>query len=101
MIFLCAHCNLSPSRQRIEQLNKPRRFEWNTTIQRPPKLIGNRPRQSFSPDLQDYDVGFKSGGNWRNYTRTLPAGTYNIYLRTAHGIGASGDSASLSLVTGG
>jgi len=61
----------------------------------------DRPRLAFSPGLQDYDVGFNSGGNWGNYTRTFPAGTYNIYLRAADGIGASGDSASLSLVTGG
>jgi autotransporter-associated beta strand protein len=61
----------------------------------------DRPRMAFSPGLQDYDVGFNSSGNWGNYTRTYPAGTYNIYLRAADGIGASGDSASLSLVTGG
>jgi hypothetical protein len=61
----------------------------------------DRPRLVYSPGLQDYDVGFNSGGNWGNYTRTFPSGTYNIYLRGSDGIGASGDSASLSLVTGG
>jgi hypothetical protein len=61
----------------------------------------DRPRLAFNPGLQDYDVGFNSSGNWGNYTRTFPAGTYNIYLRAADAIGASGDSASMSLVTGG
>jgi hypothetical protein len=61
----------------------------------------DRPRLAFSPGLQDYDVGFNSSGNWGNYTRTFPAGTYNIYLRAADAITASGDSASLSVVTGG
>ncbi|HEV2692577.1 MAG TPA: glycosyl hydrolase family 28-related protein [Verrucomicrobiae bacterium] len=61
----------------------------------------DRPRQASNPGVQDYDVGFNSTGNWGNYTRTFPAGTYNIYLRAADGIGASGDSASLSAVTGG
>ena len=61
----------------------------------------DRPRQAANPGLQDYDVGFNSGGNWGNYTRTFPAGTYNVYLRGADGIGAAGDSASLSVVTNG
>ncbi len=59
------------------------------------------PRLAFSPGLVDYDVGFNSGGNWGNYTRTFPAGAFYLYLRGADGIAAAGDSASLSLVTGG
>ena len=31
----------------------------------------------------DYDIGFASVGNWGNYTRTFPAGSYNICARTA------------------
>ncbi len=61
----------------------------------------DRPRQSSNPGVQDYDVGFNSGGNWGNYTRTFPAGNFNIYLRGANGAGASADSASLSVVTSG
>ncbi len=61
----------------------------------------DEPRLAFSPGLQDYDVGFNSGGNWGNYTRTYPAGTYNVYMRAADGGGATGDSASLAVVTGG
>ncbi len=51
---------------------------------------------------QDYDVGFNDGGNWGNYTRNYPAGTYNIYVRAANGGGnGSADSGSISLVTSG
>jgi len=52
--------------------------------------------------FQDYDVGFNDGGNWGNYTRNYPAGTYNIYVRGANGTGnTSADSGSISLVTSG
>ena len=51
--------------------------------------------------LQDYDIGNAYGGNWANYTRTFPAGIYNIYVRVASGnSGATANAASLSLVTG-
>ena len=33
----------------------------------------------------DYDVGWNSGGDWGNYTRNYPAGTWNVYLRGANG----------------
>jgi len=46
----------------------------------------------------DYDVGFTAGGQWGNYTRTYPAGTYNIYVRAAAGGGSSTDSGSISVV---
>jgi hypothetical protein len=61
----------------------------------------DRPREATDPGLQDYDVGFNSTGNWGNYTRTFPPGTYNIYLRGSDGGGSSADSASLSVVTNG
>lgn len=51
---------------------------------------------------QDYDVGFNDGGNWGNYTRHYPAGTYNIWIRASNGTGnTSADSGSISLVTSG
>jgi hypothetical protein len=65
------------------------------------EICSDRPRQVTDPGLQDYDVGFNSSGNWGNYTRTFPAGTYNIYLRGSDGGGASSDSASLSAVANG
>lgn len=49
----------------------------------------------------DYDVGFTAGGQWANYTRTFPAGTYNIYVRVADGGGATANAGSFSVVTGG
>ncbi|MGZ8938414.1 MAG: hypothetical protein ACXW32_04300 [Limisphaerales bacterium] len=33
--------------------------------------------------IYDYDVGDVAAGEWLNYTRTFPAGTYEIYLREA------------------
>lgn len=65
------------------------------------EVAADRARQTFSPGLQDYDVGFNSGGNWGDYSRTYPAGSFNFYMRGADGIGAAGESASLSVVTGG
>ncbi|MDB6016476.1 MAG: hypothetical protein JWR19_965 [Pedosphaera sp.] len=51
---------------------------------------------------QDYDVGFNDNGNWGNYTRNYPAGTYNIYVRASDGNGnGSADSGNISLVTSG
>jgi hypothetical protein len=48
----------------------------------------------------DYDCGNASVGNWADYTRIQPAGTYNVYMRAA-AEGGNADSATLSLVTGG
>jgi hypothetical protein len=59
------------------------------------------PRLAYSGGLQDYDVGFANVGNWGNYTRAFPAGTYNIYMRAASPNGPTTDSVSLSLVTSG
>jgi hypothetical protein len=33
--------------------------------------------------VYDYDVGDIEAGEWLNYTRTFPAGTYEVYLREA------------------
>jgi hypothetical protein len=33
----------------------------------------------------DYDVGYTGTGDWWNYTRTYPAGRFNVYLRAARG----------------
>jgi hypothetical protein len=64
---------------------------------------GDKKRPDYiSSGQPDYDVGFNSGGNWGNYTRHYPAGTFNIFVRASDG-GANGssDSGSMSLVTGG
>jgi Carbohydrate binding module (family 6) len=38
----------------------------------------------------DYNVGYYDNGDWLNYTRTMPAGQYNVYLRAANGSGGNG-----------
>ncbi|HEX4262872.1 MAG TPA: Ig-like domain-containing protein [Verrucomicrobiae bacterium] len=50
--------------------------------------------------LVDYNLGWYDGGEWNNYTRTFPAGEYNVYLRGANGSTGSG-VATLAQVTGG
>ena len=47
----------------------------------------------------DYSVGYFVTGEWMNYTRNYPAGTYNVYGRFAAG-GEAG-TMSLSIVTNG
>ncbi len=43
------------------------------------------------PDVHDYNVGWVSGldGDWMNYTRNVPAGSYNVYCRLASGEGGN------------
>jgi len=49
---------------------------------------------------QDYDLGNTSGGNWGDYSRTYPAGVYNIFVRYASGnSGTTADAGNISLVT--
>jgi hypothetical protein len=45
---------------------------------------GAGPRSGFTATV-DYKVGWNDAGEWRNYTRTFPAGTYNIYSRMSSG----------------
>ena len=47
----------------------------------------------------DYDVSDFSVGEWEDYTRTIPAGSYEVYLREAVANLETGDSV-LELVTG-
>ncbi len=62
---------------------------------------GDKPRLAYGTGLQDYDIGFANTGNWGNYTRMFPAGTYYIFMRAASPNGPTADSASMSLVTSG
>ena len=49
---------------------------------------------------QDYDIGNTTSGDWANYTRTFPAGTYNMFVRVARGSsGSVTDAGKISLVT--
>ena len=51
--------------------------------------------------IQNYDLGNTAAGNWGNYTRTYPAGTYNIYMRAANGTGGTSPGGSMQVVTSG
>jgi hypothetical protein len=68
-------------------------------------LTGDTPRQKFltaqltDPNIKDYNVSYFDSGEWVNYTRSFPAGKYNIYARLASGAGNS--TISLSKVTSG
>lgn len=48
---------------------------------------------------QNYRIGWVSSGDWQNYTRTFPAGTYSVWAALSHGNAAGGLSGSLDLVT--
>jgi len=50
--------------------------------------------------MTDYNVGFNSGGEWLNFTRTFPTGKFNVYLRAARGQGGTG-TMGLQQVTSG
>ena len=66
---------------------------------------GDTQRMQYLTGLPSYDIGYNNGGsgNWGNYTRTMPTGVYNIYMRGANGNSGVGtnqpDAASMSLVT--
>lgn len=50
----------------------------------------------------DYDNGNVNGGDWANYTRNFPAGTFNLYVRAARGSGGTqSDAASVYQVISG
>lgn len=62
--------------------------------------IQDTPRAQYvAASAPDYAVGYFASPEWINYTRTYPAGTYNIYGRFAAGGATSG--LSLALVTSG
>jgi len=64
------------------------------------------PRQKFinaiadgsDTNALDYEVGYNVVGCWENYTRTFPAGDYNIYARMA--LNGNGGQISLAVVGG-
>ncbi|HWD18350.1 MAG TPA: hypothetical protein VHB20_03660 [Verrucomicrobiae bacterium] len=56
---------------------------------RPSDLVGidiateeNAFRAKFG-SASDYDIGYAGPGDWENYTRNFPAGSYNVYARYA------------------
>jgi hypothetical protein len=56
--------------------------------------------QYVSGSTNDYDIGWTASGQWANYTRTYPKGTFNLYLR-ASSPSVQTDGASLLQVTSG
>jgi hypothetical protein len=64
------------------------------------ETAGDVPRAQYTSGTVDYNIGFNDGGNWANYTRNYPAGTYNVYMRCASPNGNASE-ASFARVTGG
>jgi hypothetical protein len=61
---------------------------WRTNDDVSTALSLDTPRTQFvTAGIPDYLVGYFDPSNWVNYTRTFPAGTYNIYARLANGNG--------------
>src|SRR6266850_455791 len=56
--------------------------------------------QYIGSGLTDYDVGFTDGGDFGQYTRHYPTGTYNLFARAAGGNGARTESADITVVSG-
>lgn len=74
---------------------------WRTNDEVSTDLAGDTARAQFTAaGISDYLVGYFNPGNWVNYTKTFPAGTYNIYGRLANGNGGLANC-SLALVTSG
>jgi len=62
---------------------------------------GDKPRSPWiGTGKTDYDVGFTDGGDFGNYTRHYPAGTYNLFGRIAGGNGPRTECADVSVVSG-
>ena len=54
-------------------------------------MVTDTPRTQFiQANASDFNIGFLGAGFWEDYTRTWPAGTYNIYGRMASGASQSG-----------
>ena len=68
-----------------------------------PNSSGDAPRlQYLNTTNVDCDVGYNNGGNWGNYTRHYPAGTYNVFAKLSNGGGNNpqNDACSLSVQSG-
>jgi hypothetical protein len=61
---------------------------WRTNDEVSIALAGDTARAQFvASGIPDYLIGYFNPGNWVDYTRTYPAGTYNVYARIANGNG--------------
>jgi len=50
--------------------------------------------------MTDYNVGYTEPGEWLNYTRSYPTGTFNIYLRAARGTGGTASMGLKEVISG-
>jgi len=74
---------------------------WRTNDEVSIALAGDTSRAQFTAaGIPDYLVGFFNPGNWLNYTRTYPAGVYNIYGRLANGNGGLANCSLAEVVSG-
>ncbi|HEV2437748.1 MAG TPA: hypothetical protein VG077_17270 [Verrucomicrobiae bacterium] len=74
---------------------------WRTNDQVATDIANDAPRAPFiAAGIPDYQVGYFNPSNWVNYTKTFPAGTYNVYGRLANGNGGLA-SCALAEVTSG
>ncbi len=74
---------------------------WRTNDLVATDVSGDTARPQFiTAGVADYSVGFFNPGNWLDYTKTFPAGTYNLYARLANGNGGLAN-ATLAQVTQG
>ena len=61
----------------------------------PPRL------QYIETGLTSYNVGWNDTGDWGNYTRTYPAGSFNLYARAANGNASGSIGDTVATVTSG
>lgn len=74
---------------------------WRTNDEVSTALAGDTPRAQFTAaGIPDYLVGYFNPGDWVNYTRTYPAGTYNIYGRLANGNGGLANCSLAEVISG-
>jgi hypothetical protein len=52
--------------------------------------------QYAATGMTDYDVGYTSAGDWANYTRHFPKGSYNIFMRAANPNASGTDTVEIS-----
>lgn len=64
-----------------------------------PNSTGDTPRlQYLNTTNIDCDVGYNDGGNWGNYTRHYPSGTYNVFVKASNGGGNNPQNDACSLL---
>ena len=82
----------TPDQYRLDSLVGTER---NKDVLRPPYIAA----LELDPEIDDFNVTGVEPGEWLNYTRTFPAGTYNLYGRMATDVGGS-FTGKVSRVTG-